>query len=172
MSDEMAHGSDPRPILRIATVAAEPGHVLRIRWTDGTSARVDLSGWIGLHDVAELRDDAMFRQPEVGEFGASVQWAGNEDLSIDTLHLELLAEQQAPFGAAEIAAWQDRHRISNQEAADLLDVAVNTWMNYKSGATRVPRGVAIACRAMDRDPLFFTAHFHPRRNGRPPAAAE
>lgn len=170
MSDEMVYGADPRPILRIAAVGAEPGHVLNIRWTDGTSARVDLSGWIGLHEITELRNEAVFRQPEVGEYGASVQWAGDEDLSIDTVHLELLAQQQAPFGADDIATWQARHSVSNQEAADLHGVAVNTWMNYKSGATRVPRGVAIACRAMDRDPLIFEAHFRPRHPGRPSAA--
>lgn len=112
----------------------------------------------------------MFRRPEVGEYGSCVQWMGDEDLVIDTVHLESLAEQQAEFGTAELIAWQERHEVSNQEAADLLGVAVNTWANYRAGATRVPRGVAIACRAMDRDPLLFAAHFRPRHPGRPPAA--
>lgn len=55
-----------------------------------------------------------------------MQWAGNEDLAIDLVHLEMLAEQQAEFTARDIAAWKARLNLSNREAADLLGVAPNT----------------------------------------------
>lgn len=169
---DMVYGLDPRPIPKAESVAAGPGRTLTVRWRDGGYIHVDLAGWVGLHDIARLRDDAVFRTAAVGEYGSSVFWDGDEDLAIDCHHLRLLAEQQAVFGVAELAAWQDRRGVSNQEAADAIGVALNTWLHYKAGATRIPRGVAIACRAMDRDDVVFAANYRPRRNGRPPVAAE
>ena len=170
MGEDMVGGPDPRPIHKVDSVETGPGRMLTVRWRNGGGIRVDLSGWIGFHRIERLRDDSVFRRVEVGEYGGSIYWDGDEDLSIDSVHLELLGEQQAPFAATDLAAWQDRRGVSNLEAADLIGVSVNTWLNYKAGATRIPQGVAIACRAMDRDPLLFTAHYRPRRNGRPPAA--
>lgn len=172
MSSEMVYGTDPRPIHRVVAVEAAAGHVLVVTWDHGGTDQVDLSGWIGLHDIAELRDEAVFRRPEIAEFGSAVQWAGNEDLAIDTVHLELLAEQQRPLTSADLTMWQDRLRLSNSEAADLLDVALSTYHTYKNGSARIPSVVRIACRAIERDPLLFEAHYRPRRPpGRPPKAA-
>ncbi|HYH19777.1 MAG TPA: hypothetical protein VD995_14280 [Azospirillum sp.] len=172
MHAEMVHGADPRPIRRIAAVEAATGRMLIVTWDHGGTDEVDLSGWIGFHDIAELRDESVFRRPEIAEYGSAVQWAGNEDLAIDSVHLELLAEQQRPFGSTDLTAWQERLGLSNQEAADLLDVALSTFHTYKSGTARIPSVVQIACRAIERDPLLFEAHYRPRRpSGRPPKAA-
>jgi Protein of unknown function (DUF2442) len=171
MSEDAIYGSDPRPIPRIARVEAGPGQVLTLSWQDGRTTRVDLSGWIGLHDISELRDEAVFSRPEMAEYGSCVQWAGNEDLSIDTVHLEMLAEQQADFTAKDVAAWQNRLNLSNREAADLLGVAPSTWSLYKAGGA-IPAAVRIACRAVERDPVLLEAHFKPRRPpGRPTRSA-
>ncbi|WP_051340910.1 hypothetical protein [Azospirillum halopraeferens] len=172
MSDDVITGIDPRPVPLIAAVEAGPGTMLTVRWQSGGGVCVDLAGWISLHDVAALRVPGIFLRPEIGEDGDTVQWAGDENLSIDSVHLELLAEQQAAFDAAALAAWQSRHSLSNREAADLFGVHVNTWTNYRSATNPVPRAVTIAARAIDRDPLLLTAFLRPRRPGRPPAAAE
>lgn len=172
MSEDMVHGLDHRPIRKVDSVTTGPGRVLIVRWRGGGEVRVDLAGWIGFHDIARLRDDAVFQRAEPGEYGSSVCWDGNEDLAIDTVHLELLAEQQAAFDATELVNWQARHGLSNQEAADLIGVASNTWLNYKKGTSRIPQGVAIACRAMDRDLVLFEAHYRPRHAGRPAVAAK
>lgn len=170
MSQEFVYGIDPRPIPEIARVEAGPGTIVTVEWVGGGGVTVDLAGWIALHDIEQLRVPAIFAKPEIGPDGDTVQWAGDEDLSIDSVHLQLIAEQQAAFGAADLAAWQARRHVSNQEAADLFGLSPNTWLNYKNGATRIPGGVVIAIRAMDRDPMLFEANFRPRRNGRPPAA--
>lgn len=168
---DMVHGTDPRPIPKVDAVMIGPGRTIDVRWRGGGEARIDLTGWIALHDIESLRDDAVFATAAPGEHGGSVCWNGDEDLAIDTVHMEMLAEQQAEFGGTDAAAFQERRGLSNQEAADALGVALNTWLHYKSGHTRIPRGVAIACRAMERDDLVFEAHYRPRRNGRPPASA-
>ncbi len=172
MSEEFVYGVDPRPVPEIASVTAEPGHVLNIEWVGGGSIRVDLSGWIGFHKIADLQDEAVFSRPEIGEEADTVQWNGDEDLSIDSVHLEMLAEQQAEFTSADLSVWQDRFGLSNREAADLLGVAPSTWSLYKAGGT-IPGAVRIACRAVEKDALLFEAHFRPSRrpSGRPPKAA-
>jgi hypothetical protein len=172
MSEDVITPRNPRPVPKVESVEAGPGRVLTVHWRGGGSITVDLAGWIGFHRIERLYADALFRRPEVGEYGSCVQWDGDEDLAIDTIHLELLAGQQAPFAGPDLALWQDHHALSNQEAADLLGVSMNTFLHYRTGTTRIPRGVAIACRAIDRDPLIFTAHYRPRRPGRPAVAAE
>lgn len=171
MSEAFISGIDPRPIRHIARVESGPGFALTVEWVGGGGVTVDLAGWIGLHDIEALRSRTVFSQPEIGEDGDTVQWAGDEDLCIDSVHLELLAEQQRAFDAAELTAWQQRRGLTNQEAADLMGVHVNTWVNYRSAATPVPRGVAIACRALERDPLLFAANYRPRRGGHLPSAS-
>jgi len=162
------------PVPRIATVRTQSEANLIIDWQEGGSVRVDLSGWIKLggNSFAGLRDWGLFCTAEVRDYGLAVGWGDDEDLSIDSFHLALLAEQQRPFGDADISAWQDRLALSNQEAADLLGIGLSTWHTYKSGAAAIPQGVQIACRAVERDRVLLEAHYKPRRpSGRPPKAA-
>lgn len=171
MSEEMVHGADPRPIPKVASVTGGPGRFLNVEWVGGGSIRVDLTGWIAFHNIAELRDDAVFNKPEIGEWGWSVQWNDDEDLSIDNAHLRMLAEQQAEFTTADLAAWQDRMKLSNREASDLLGVALSTWSLYRGGGS-IPAAVQIACRAIERDSTLFEARYKPARPvGRPHKAA-
>ena len=173
MSDEITQFADARPMPKIAGVEAVSEDTLRVHWRGGNhaSSPVRVAGGVPLHHIAELRDEAVFRCPEVGEYGSCVQWDGNEELSIDAVHLETLAEQQADFTAEDIAAWQERLKLSNREAADFLGVAPSTWSLYKAGGA-IPAAVRIACRAVERDPVLLEAHFKPRRPpGRPTKAA-
>lgn len=168
VGEEMVASLNPKPIPRAAKVTALPGRVLQVTWTDGTTVQVDLTGWIegpGLSVVQRLRDPVVFSRVAITDYGSTLEWDGDEDLVIDTAHLELLAEEQAEFSSADLVAWQDRHRINNGEAAAMLDVHPNTWINYRRAGAKVPRTIAMALRAMDRDPVMFTAHYRPRRHG-------
>ncbi|GAA4258985.1 hypothetical protein GCM10022293_60050 [Azospirillum formosense] len=74
INNEMGHTQVSRPIPKVASVSAEPeGRILQLHWMTGEKVRVDLAIWITVHDIAELRDDAVFRRPEIGEDGSSVQ---------------------------------------------------------------------------------------------------
>ncbi len=157
---------------RIDTVSIS-GTVLTIGWRNGGIDDIDIAGWLARPGPPEcdiLKDPAVLARPLVVQWGTVIAWDEEGDVGIDNIHLRLLAEQQRPFGAEEIAAWQGRMRLSNQEAADILNVGKSTFHGYKTG-TAIPRTVAIACRAMERDPLLFEAHYHPRPPaGRPKAA--
>lgn len=168
IGEEMVPGLNLKPIPRAAKVTALPGRVLEVTWTDGRTVQVDLTGWIeapGLSGVQRLRDPVVFSRIVITDYGSTLEWDGDEDLVIDTAHLEMLAEQQTEFSSADLVAWQDRHRINNGEAAAMLDVHPNTWGNYRRPGAKVPRTIAMALRAMDRDPVMFTAYYRPRRHG-------
>ena len=78
-----------------------------------------------------------------------------------------LAEARQIMGAADFSAWQERVGLSNRETADLLDRALSTIKAYRNGETPIPRSVALACRATERDDVTLSALFHPRRPGKP-----
>jgi len=153
---------------RIATVDTIGAGVIKVKWKDRTSDRIDLSGWIatGGGVLSPLRDHKLFNSPRVSEYGASIAWGNDDDLRIDAVHLEQIAAEQRPFGARAAAAWQKAMALSNNEAADLLGISASTWNAYKAGAP-VPAAVAMLCRAAQRDPLLMQAHYRPRRAGRP-----
>jgi hypothetical protein len=157
---------------RIFTVGALGAGVIKVKWKDRTSDRVDLSGWIATGDkiLAPLRNEEVFKSPRVSEYGASVAWGEDDDLRIDAVHLEQIAAEQRPFGARDAGAWQKAMSLSNSEAAELLGISVSTWNTYKAGA-QIPGAIAMLCRAARRDPILMQAHYRPRRAGRPRKSA-
>ena len=156
-------------VARIAEVTATGPSTLAVTWADGTASEVDLAGWIarGGRRFAALGNALVFAGAERGLHGGNVTWDDDEgDLAIDSEHLRMIADHQAPFDAAAAARWQDEVGVSNAEAADLLGVSMSTWSSYKAGAT-VPATVARLCRAMRQEPAALAAHLRPRTAGNP-----
>lgn len=155
-------------IPRIAEAEAVGPSTVRVQWDDGSQDAVDLAGWIatGGPVLDRLREPGLFRDVLIGDHGASLEWFGDEDLAIDAHHLRLLALAQRPFGASDIAAWQEAMNLSNQEAADFFQTALSTWNSYKAGAA-IPIRIAMLCRAAERDPILMQAYYRPRKAGRP-----
>ncbi|MEW9304535.1 hypothetical protein [Labrys neptuniae] len=152
---------------RIESVETLVPLTLQIKWKEGGVSTVNLAGWIatGGELLAALAHAPLFASAHVAEYGTSVAWGEDDDWMIDAEHLRLLAEEQAPI---DVAAWQEKARLSNHEAADLLGVSLSTWNLYKAGELgRGAKVVAIALRAAMRDPLIMQAHYRPRKAGRP-----
>lgn len=158
-----------RDVAHIRAVAATGPSTLAVTWGDGSMSHVDLAGWIarGGRRFAVLGNALVFAAATVGLHGGNVTWDDDEgDLAIDSEHLRMLAEHQAPFDAAMATCWQDDMRVSNVEAADLLGIAPSTWAAYKAGST-IPATIARLCRAMRSEPTALSAHLRPRVAGRP-----
>jgi len=66
----------------------------------------------------------------------------------------------------QFTKWRKSLKLSIQEAADALGLSKRTVNDYGK-AEKIPTAVAMACRAMERDPLVLSAHFKPRKAGRP-----
>lgn len=160
---------------RIKSVAVPPSAapdqaIVTVEWKGGGGATANLAGWIGTGGdiLAPLRDPALFATARIVAHGSAIQW-GEEggDLAIDAEHLRRLAEEQAPMTGRDLATWQERIGVSNNEAADMLDVGRSTYLGYKAAeSAALPRPVAIACRAALRDPVVLQAHLRPRERRR------
>ena len=156
---------------RIEKVSVISPRTLRVKWrSKATPDEVDLTGWIatGGDALAALAGRDVFKLAEVGNYGAAVLW-DNGDLAIDAAHLLMLAAEQKEFSEDDARRWQKRIGLSNNEIADLLDISLSTWNAYKSGSSTIPQVIALACRAMLRDPVIMQAHYRPRKTGRPAA---
>ena len=73
---------------RVVGVTPLPGYRLRVEFVDGVAGTVDLSGELGGEMFEPLRDEAMFRQAAVDEYGV-VTWPNGADLAPDALYLEI-----------------------------------------------------------------------------------
>jgi Protein of unknown function (DUF2442) len=76
---------------RVVKVAPLPKHQLHVEFDDGVSGTIDLSGELDGEVFQPLRDESVFRQVTVEEFGA-VCWPNGRDLAPDAMHSELTAE--------------------------------------------------------------------------------
>lgn len=166
----MFKGSLPR----IDAIAVTGPSVLAIRWKGEKRppSSVDLAGWIatGAPQLRVLADPKRFADARLIEYGSAVTWDADDDgdLGIDAPHLALIAEEQAPFDAKAVKAWQAAVHFSNREAADFLGIGLSTWNAYRAGDLDVPQAIAMACRAARRDSVLVAAHFRPRPSaGRP-----
>jgi len=157
---------------RIAYVTPAPNMVLNVRWSDGRTSGVNLIGWVSTGGplLAPLLSPQVWETAAVTDFGATVEWAGDDltgdDLAIDAWHLHQIAEDQREFTVEDLHHWQDETGLSNNEAADFLGVSLRTWKNYRAGAA-IGTAVKMLLRASQRDPLMMHAHYRPRRPGRP-----
>ena len=152
--------------------AARAPFTLKVAWTDGRKATVDMTGVV--HRVkafAPLRDPDAFRDVELVAFATGIGWPGTEgDLDYSADSLARLAREQAAMNGREFRAWQDALDLSNRETADLLEISLSTVKNYRRPGSRIPTPVRIACRAMAEDTPILHAHFRPRVAGRPKGA--
>jgi hypothetical protein len=73
---------------------ANPGYFLSIVWQDGGKAIVDMTEVVQkLSYFGTLKDEAVFQQVLVIDYGTGVEWANGIDYSADSL--EVMAAEQA-----------------------------------------------------------------------------
>ncbi len=75
----------------ITAVRATGPASLRLAWSDGTEADLDLNAALGDRAFAALRDPAEFAKVEVGDWGHSLAWPSGAELGADALWLETLS---------------------------------------------------------------------------------
>jgi hypothetical protein len=96
--------------------------------------------------LARLNDPVVFNSARVGEHGASVTWANDDDLALAADNLRARAiEQDGGFSHEFIWNWMARNGLTLEAAAAALGVSRRMLAYYRSGARPVPRTVALAC---------------------------
>lgn len=121
--------------------------VLSLTFADGETMRVQVAPIVRKHPTLRaLADPATFRRVKVGEWGGSVQWAGNDALELAADNLRARAIEQAGGYSHElIMEWMARHGLTLDAAAQALGLSRRMLAYYRSGEKPVPRTVALAC---------------------------
>jgi predicted DNA-binding transcriptional regulator AlpA len=131
----------------LVSVKTTPAAALLLRYADGEQFEVNLVDTIQrIPSLERLKDPEVFRAAQVGEHGASVIWANDDDLELAADNLRARAVEQAGGVSHEfIWRWMSRHNLTLDTAADALGLSRRMLAYYRSGAKPVPRTVALAC---------------------------
>jgi hypothetical protein len=121
---------------------------LRLRWSDGAEAEVDLASWLQKPAFAALRDPGEFARVEVGDWGHSLQWPSGAEAGADSLWLETLSATRREDARAFLD-WRLRHGLSLTAAAEALGVSRRMVAYYSNGEKAVPKTVLLACRGWE-----------------------
>jgi hypothetical protein len=132
--------------LTINKVKTLDAHKLRLTWSNGITAVVDLADAIArTRSLAALEDTALFGKARLGEWGHSVHWTDDLELGADALWRRTL-QAIGRGDVAEFVDWRLRHGLSLSKAADELGLSRRMVAYYESGKHGVPKTVLLACR--------------------------
>ena len=131
----------------LASVKTTPTASLLLSYVDGGQFEVSLVDTILRHPTLErLKDPEVFSSAKVGDHGASVIWANDDDLELAADNLRARAIEQAGGVSHEfIWNWMARNDLTIDAAAVALGVSRRMLAYSRSGSKPVPRTVALAC---------------------------
>ena len=137
-----------KPIL-IKSVRTSAPATLQIDWNTGEHLAVDVSRLLARFKLyTALKNPTTFAQAQADDWGHSVIWPENIDMSADSLY-ELAREQAGEWGPEAFAAWMTRNGLSLSTAADGLDMTRRMIAHYRTGSRPIPRVVALACEGWE-----------------------
>lgn len=135
---------------------------LALRWQDGTTQTVDLSGLVAgsRHFRRFVDEPGTFRDARVINWGHGISWPNGLDYAAENL-ARIADEQEDRDDREEFVTWQTAHGLTNEEAGSVLGYKKSQIKNFRSGDSKIPVSVKIAMRAFDADPTMFFAHYRP-----------
>ncbi|HEY5106139.1 MAG TPA: helix-turn-helix transcriptional regulator [Caulobacteraceae bacterium] len=80
----------------------------------------------------------------VGDWGWSVHWSEDMEISSDTIW-RLSLEQ----GAVWLRRWRSGHGMTQSEAASAVGIGPRMWRYYEAGEHPVPKTIRLACFGLD-----------------------
>jgi hypothetical protein len=123
---------------------------LRLHWSDGAEADLDLTAWLEKPAFAALRDPAEFARVQVGDWGHSLAWPVGPEAGADALWLETLSATRRE-GARAFLDWRLKHGLSLTAAAEALGLSRRMVAYYSNGEKPVPKTVLLACRGWEAE---------------------
>jgi len=78
-------------MIRMTRVSALPGHRLQVQFEDGVSGTINLADDLFGPVFEPLKDEALFAQVRLDEFGAPC-WANGADLAPDAIYAEITGQ--------------------------------------------------------------------------------
>ena len=120
---------------------------LTLTFADDARLDVNLTPIIVKYPVlSRLLQPAVFATAKLGEWGASVIWADDDNLELAADNLRARAIEQAGGYSHELIwNWMHRHQLTLDAAARALGLSRRMLAYYRSGEKPLPRTVALAC---------------------------
>jgi hypothetical protein len=138
----------------LKTVSVLPEYRLDLTFIDGSRRVVSLARDVRrLPGLSPLRDPEAFAGARLieGE-GWTVEWeAFDIQIGADTLLLEALAQAATDDNTRTFLSWRARNGLSLTEAGRALGLTPRTISAYGTGARRVPRYIALACKGWEAE---------------------
>ena len=120
-------------------------------FTDGTTRLVDVTEPIyRLKHFRALRQRQRFAKVAVGDWGWSVTWGGDLDLSNDRLVSLAEAQQEAEMTPGYLRAWLRRRGMTQAAFAERLGISPRMVAYYSTGEQPITRLVALAMKGFER----------------------
>lgn len=123
---------------------------LRLIWSEGVEADLDLSEWLSHPPFTSLQEPAEFARVEVGDWGHSLSWSNGAEVGADRLWLETLTAS-GHDDARLFLEWRLNHGLSLSKAADALGLSRRMVAYYSNGEKPVPKAVLLACRGWEAE---------------------
>lgn len=135
--------ANDKPRIITSVKAIEANH-LRLVWSDGTKADIDLSATLAKRPFAALREPEEFATVKVGDWGHSIEWRCGADLGADSLWLETLSAN-GRGDVRRFLEWRLRNGLSLSGAASALGISRRSVAYYSNGERVVPKAILLAC---------------------------
>lgn len=121
---------------------------LRLVWSDGSHATVDLSATLEKPPFAALRDPAEFATVRIEDWGHSLEWRCGADLGADSLWLETLTAN-GRGDVRQFLEWRLRNGLSLGKAAEALGISRRSVAYYSNGERKIPLSILLACKGWE-----------------------
>jgi hypothetical protein len=131
----------------LKSVKPLPDTTLRVRWSNGMVADLDLSDLLKKRVFKSL-DARGFKHVRLDDWGHAVEWPDGTAIGADALWRRTLLAQ----GHGDVVAfmdWRLSHGLSLSEAAEALGLSRRMVAYYSSGTRPVPKTVLLACRGWE-----------------------
>jgi len=135
------------PQFTLTAVQPQPHGRLHLEYADGGVFDVDIKPVIRRSRVfAPLKETTIFATARLGDHGAYVAFADDDDLELGADNLRARAiEQQGGYSHEYLYEWMARHGLTQHNAANALGISRRMLGYYLSGAKPLPLTVALAC---------------------------
>lgn len=136
---------------RLVSVAVKSDMNVCATYSDGRIVNVNLRDVANrLQAFSPLEIPSEFATVKVADFGWSLEWDCGATLDSDRV-LELAMEQAGMADNVRFRQWQDSNRLSLSEAAKAIGLTRRTISKYRTGASHVPRYIALACKGWEAE---------------------
>jgi predicted XRE-type DNA-binding protein len=143
--------SGDKPRIREVRVAKDRENTLVVTWSDGTTRLVDVTEPIyRLKHFRALRQRDRFHKVSVGDWGWSITWGDDLDLSNDRLLDLAEAQRESAMTPGHLRSWLRRRGMTQAALAERLGISKRMVAYYSTGEQPITRLVALAVKGLER----------------------